>query len=342
VLVLSEFAGAAEELFNAMLVNPYDSRALADALEQALDMAPGRRRTLMEPMRQRVMKWDAEGWARAFIKDLGEQQTVMTGGPDIDEARRQVTEAIAAGRRVAFFLDYDGTLREIVPDPSAASPTEDIHAILRRLQAQENIDVTIISGRISDDLEAWLGDYPFGLIAEHGASVRHPHQGQWERLDQNVSYAWKDEVLKVLRLYESSTPGSFVEIKRTGLVWHYRRADPEFGAWKAKQLTDELVTVTASDPLHIRHGRKIVEISVAHINKGAAIMRLLEDTQYDLVLVAGDDRTDESMFQLDIPNMISIRIGEGDTLARYRVDSPAALRRFLRDVTVRSAAQASY
>jgi trehalose 6-phosphate synthase/phosphatase len=342
VLVLSEFAGAAEELFNALLVNPYDGKALADALEHALRMTPWQRGALMEPMRRRVLQWDAGNWARAFIKDLGEQPGLMHAEPDIGDARRLVSEAIGAGRRLAFFIDYDGTLREIVTDPRAAWPTDEIHAILGRLQRQENIDVTIISGRISDELEAWLGGYPFGLIAEHGANIRPAGEAGWERLDQSISYAWKEQILKVLRIYESSTPGSFVEEKRTSLVWHYRRADPEFGAWKANQLTDELVNVSANDPLHIRHGKKIVEVSATQINKGAAITRLLERNRYDLVVVAGDDLTDESMYQLDIPNLVSIRVGAGDTRARYRVDNPAAFRRFLHQALAASPAAAGW
>jgi hypothetical protein len=39
--------------------------------------------------------------------------------------------------------------------------------------------------------------------------------------------------------YTDSTPGSFIEDKRTSLVWHYRKADPEFGAWKAALLAGD-------------------------------------------------------------------------------------------------------
>jgi trehalose 6-phosphate synthase/phosphatase len=140
-----------------------------------------------------------------------------------------------------------------------------------------------------------------------------------------------DELLAVLRVYETSTPGSFIEIKRTSLVWHYRRADPEFGAWKAKQLAEELAALTANDPLHVRHGRKIIEITSSSISKGAAILRTLEERTYDLIFVAGDDQTDESMFRLDLRNLITIKVGEGDTLAHYRLPTPQAFRAFLQE-----------
>ena len=137
--------------------------------------------------------------------------------------------------------------------------------------------------------------------------------------------------MKVLLPYVASTPGSFVENKRTSLVWHYRRADPEFGTWQAHQLAEELAAVTANEALHVRHGRKIVEITAAQINKGAAVMHVLSDRTCDLIVCAGDDTTDESMFRLELRNLMTIKVGERDTQAQYRFPTPAAFRRFLED-----------
>jgi trehalose phosphatase len=63
----------------------------------------------------------------------------------------------------------------IQPEPGLAEPTPQLHALLHRLGSQPNLSITIISGRTQDDLVTWLGAYPFGLIAEHGASVRRPN-----------------------------------------------------------------------------------------------------------------------------------------------------------------------
>jgi trehalose 6-phosphate synthase/phosphatase len=331
VLVLSEFAGAAEELLGAISVNPYDAREAADAIADALKMPAEERRHRMQPMRQRVMSFDAATWARNFVDDLAARDVRADDKSHADDARAKLSAAVRAGQRIALFLDYDGTLREIERDPAAAIPTPELCQLFDLLRARDEIDVTIISGRTPNDLESFLGDYFFGLIAEHGAAIRRPKHEEWEQLDRNVSYAWMDELLKVLRVYEASTPGSFVEAKRTSLVWHYRRADPEFGAWKAKQLTEELAVLTASDPLQVRHGRKIVEITTTSVNKGAAILRILEERTYDLILVAGDDRTDESMFELDLRNLLTMKVGDGDTQARFRLPTPTSLRRFLAD-----------
>ena len=251
----------------------------------------------------------------------------MLAAPD----RRGLRRCDRQNLRIALFLDYDGTLREIVRDPAAAAPTPELRDLLERLGASPKVAVTIISGRTPEDLERFLGEYRrFGMIAEHGAAVRRPGSGEWEQLDRNVSYRWKEEVAPILRNYEEATPGSFVEEKRTSLVWHFRRSDPEFGEWKARQLVDELEAVIANQPLGARLGRKIVEVTATQVNKGAAVARLLEGQgPFELVLVAGDDVTDESMYQLELRNLIPINVGQRQTHAQCILPDPAALRRLL-------------
>lgn len=332
VLILSEFAGAAEELSNAILVNPYDTRAVAQSLRDALAMSADEKRAANKPMRERVQRYDAQHWARVFIDHLkAAEQPAPVVPESIEDAGRRMTSAVSQKNKIALFLDYDGTLREIEREPAAATPTADIYSLLDRLREQERLAVTIISGRAADDLEAWFARYPFHLVAEHGASLRRAGQSEWTKTVRNISYAWKDDLLEVLRLYEQSTPGSFIEEKRTSLVWHYRKTDPEFGSWKAHQLADELGAMMANEPVQIRHGRKIVEATAAQISKGAAVRWLLEETTHDLVVCAGDDQTDESMFELESPNFVSIKVGREPTRARYRLRDPAAFRQFLRE-----------
>jgi trehalose 6-phosphate synthase/phosphatase len=332
LLILSEFAGATEELFNALLVNPYDSAAVAGTLTHALALPIEERRNLILPMRKRVMRYDAGHWARSFIDDLmsGQISDARTPETDIREAREQVRQALSAGKRIVLFLDYDGTLREFELEPRAATPNASIEALLDRLGQQQNVDVTIISGRSQEDLEAFLGGHRFRLIAEHGASLRGPGKKEWERLDRNINYAWKEELLAIIRVYEQATPGSAIEEKRSSIVLHYRKADEEFGAWKGNQLTEELSALTANHPIRVLHGKKMVEVTAAQNNKGAAAVRVLEENDnYEVALCAGDDLTDESMFELRVPRLLTIKVGTGPTQARFRVSDPATFRQFL-------------
>jgi len=331
VLMLSEFAGAAEELSSALLVNPYDASAVAEKLREALELSEEEKRACNQPMRERVMKYDAQHWARSFIEQLT-TTTETSHVPAEDDphlATTRLREASARGERIALFLDYDGTLREIEREPRAAKPTPEIRELLGRLGEAENVAVHLVSGRSHQDLELFFPQPEFTCVAEHGATVRRAGQHAWEEWDRDVRYGWKDEIRELLRLYEQSTPGSWIEEKRTSLVWHFRRTDPEFGTWKANQLTHELGTMMANEPVKIRQGRKIVEVISAEVSKAVAIRHLLHETEHDLVLCAGDDQTDESMFEIDEPRFISIKIGPEPSRARYRLRDPAAFRKFL-------------
>ncbi|MCB1134603.1 MAG: trehalose-phosphatase, partial [Verrucomicrobiae bacterium] len=139
------------------------------------------------------------------------------------------------------------------------------------------------------------------------------------------------------------TPGSSLEIKQSSLVWHYRRAEPEYCVWRAHLLLSELTDVTANLPVIVHHGKKIVEVASQMVSKGRAVTKLLEQRTLDLVLVAGDDQTDETMFAVDhtmhgraTKEFVSVKIGGGPTRAHRRTDRDG-LRAFLREL-VRSAA----
>jgi trehalose 6-phosphate synthase/phosphatase len=333
LLILSEFAGAAEELFNALLVNPYDSAAVAGILNNALDLPVESKRKRTLPMRDRVMRYDADHWARSFIGDLASDAIRnMHAASDIRRLRDQIAREAATGQPISFFLDYDGTLREIETDPAAATPDGALKDLLNRLSRHANVDVTIVSGRPQESLETFVGSFPFRLIAEHGATAREPGRTEWERFDGKINYGWKQEILPIFRIYEQATPGSWVEQKPSSIAWHYRRANQEFGAWKANQLTEQLSALTANKPVKVRHGRKIVEATPAEISKGAAVARALEQKPgYTAAVCAGDDLTDESMFELDTPGLITIKVGGGPTKARFTVSDPATFRQLLAD-----------
>jgi trehalose 6-phosphate synthase/phosphatase len=70
VLVLSEFAGAADELANALIVNPYDVDGMADTIHHALIMGRDERRERMQSLRESVMKHDVDAWANGFLEHL--------------------------------------------------------------------------------------------------------------------------------------------------------------------------------------------------------------------------------------------------------------------------------
>ena len=117
VLILSEFAGAASELFNATMVNPYDPHHVAVTLRKAMALPAEERRQRMEPMRERVMKFDAQWWARLFVGDLASRVPCPPKRPEIAIAQREICQFVARGGKIAAFIDYDGTTSRDPADP---------------------------------------------------------------------------------------------------------------------------------------------------------------------------------------------------------------------------------
>src|SRR6266568_86209 len=111
VLVLSEFAGAAAEMTEALLVNPYDVQRTAEVFYQALTLPEEERRTRLALLRERVMTRDVHAWAKDFIARL-EQAAAKPASPALSPpgALRQALERARQAERLALLLDYDGTL----------------------------------------------------------------------------------------------------------------------------------------------------------------------------------------------------------------------------------------
>ncbi len=332
VLMLSEFAGAAEELYKAITVNPYDVDQMADRLEQALTVPEAEKIDRMQGIHERVMEYDAEYWAKTFVTEL---EKVPSTKPLRIEDEYSITETyprFQSAKKMAFFLDYDGSLREFANDPNETSPTESIIDLVRRIESVDHLDAFVVSGRSMEILKQWLGSYQLGLISEHGYRYKPASSDSIRLLHDRADLSWKLKVREVLEHFARSTPGSHVEEKISAVVWHYRRSDPEFGLFKAQQLISSLYEMLANLPVEVHHGKKIVEVTSMQVSKGAAMEYFLSQEDYDLVLCAGDDQTDESMFALTDERIVSIKIGEGDTQARYRAKDPADFRRLMNDI----------
>lgn len=328
VLVLSEFAGAAQELVNALIVNPYDKLEVANAIDEALNMELADRQERVQYMRARVMQYDADYWGQSFIGELLKSKQSLNAPTDMPSSEQAITQKILSEERVAFFLDYDGTLRGFEDEPDAAKPDDELLALLGML-SQLDIDTYIISGRSGETLEKWLGHLELTLIAEHGNRYKVANERKWHSLNSTADFSWKSAVKDIFSLYEGSTPGSTIEEKLSSVVWHYRRADPVYGSWKANQLLHDMSSMLGNLPVEIHHGKRIVEASSMHVNKGRAVEHFMKEKQYDLVLCAGDDQTDETMFRLVSDKMVTVKIGDGESQAANRVPDVNSFRELL-------------
>ncbi len=332
VLILSEFAGAAQELFNAIIINPYDTDIFVQRIHEAISLSQEDAQAMIKSMKENVIENSSENWARKFLESLTDVNIDSDFQITTDCLSTEDRHKLDRATNVVFFLDYDGTLREFENNPDTAYPTNEIFDILKRIKSKKGREIYIISGRCKEDLENWFSGFNCTLIAEHGFFWKYVKDEKWQSFKEQVDLSWKREILKILKHYALSTPGSFIEDKIASVVWHFRNSDPEFGESKARLLVDELSAMTAKMPIIVQHGKKIVEVCSQYINKGESLKYVLSNGSCDVIVCAGDDSTDEHMFQVGNSKVISIKIGKGETSAKYRFTTPSKFRNLLREL----------
>ena len=337
VLILSEFAGASSQLEEALHVNPYDIEEVGEAIKRAITMPLDEQEARMRRLRDRVAREDVHHWASTFLQALERSQArlVEAGrmwGVTSAARLREVQDRIRREERIALLLDYDGTLVPFHGDPAQAGPDQSLRVLLQRLARRPGACVHIVSGRRREELDEWLGTIPVGLHAEHGLWSRWDPGEDWRRLE-GIPMDWKEEVRPILEEFALRTQGAFVEEKESSLVWHYRRADVEYGAIQAKELHLHLMELLSNYPVQILAGEKNIEVRSYGVHKGMIVTRLLERIREPILLVAlGDDQTDEDLFGALPTDGIAVHIGRRASRASIRLADPAAARRFLEEI----------
>ena len=271
VLVLSEFAGAAQELGEALRINPYDEVGTAETIRRALEMEPEARVERMSALYTRVVRDDAAAWGARFIEGL--REATRPSRLRLRHDRRapdpvRLRAAFDAAVHRLVLLDYDGTLVSFARRPQDATPSAELQRLLTVLAARPDTTVALISGRSRVDIGRWFGHVPgLWLAVEHGALLRAPG-ADWEPLRGGADVAWKTRVRPVLEQFSASAPGAYTEEKELSLVWHYRLVDAEFGAWLAGELVATLEALLGGTELTVLHGNRVVEVRFAWANKG--------------------------------------------------------------------------
>jgi trehalose 6-phosphate synthase/phosphatase len=334
VLVLSEFAGAAAEMGEALLINPFDEERTATTIKRALALDEQERHLRMTALHSRVHRNDVFHWGERFLAAL--QDAASERGRYIDTQPQrlrpsEVRDAYLGAHRRLLIFDYDGTLVPFAKRPQQAAPPPAVLDLLSALANDPKNLVSLVSGRSAENLDRWFGKIPeLCLVAEHGAEIKTPSASTWEPLHPQPPTDWKPTVMPILEHFVDRTPGSFVEEKKYALVWHYRMAEPEFGEWLANELVSMLEAMLAETELRAFRGEKIVEVKPVWANKGEALARLLRDfPDPDFLFAAGDDRTDEDLFER-LPNKAwTVHVGAGPTRASFVVSDFQTLRRVL-------------
>jgi trehalose 6-phosphate synthase/phosphatase len=351
-LLLSEFAGSAQVLPGALLVNPWNVDGVVERLGTALELDAPERRRRLETMGRRVEALDCRKWADAFLTKLGRfslRERKHAPPPDVDgEVKTHLLRRFVRAKSRTILLDYDGTLRELEPHPDLALPTREIRSLLRELAALPATEVHIVSGRRRRNLEQWLGQLPVHLCAEHGYLARPPG-GEWRTLVE-LDLAWMRPIERLLRKVAADVPGAHVERKACSIAWHYREAEPEYGSWRAHELLNDLGQHLAGAPAEILQGQRVVEVRARGVDKGVYVRSVFPDGRApgSFVMGLGDDRTDHDLLDALPKGSIAGHVGgllpssrSGGSREHVHVVGPGEVRALLRELAASVAQSAA-
>lgn len=246
--------------------------------------------------------------------------------PDRKSDPKALDERLQQLARVPVLLvatDYDGTLAPIVEDPEQARPDRDAMVALRKLAALPHTHVTIVSGRALSNLGELTG-YPedITLIGSHGSEFDLDFVSSLPPEAAEL----RDRLIAEIRRIAEQDPAFGVEVKPASVAFHYRNASKESAERGAAQV---LAGPASWDGVHLKRGKKVLELAVVPTSKGTALDRVRRTTGASACIFLGDDRTDEDGFAHLTSRDVGVKVGEGSTIAAYRVENTRQVARTL-------------
>lgn len=232
---------------------------------------------------------------------------------------RDAARRFADGGRVLVATDFDGVLAPLVLDPSTSTPLPGTIEDLRALAAFTQTYAAVVSGRDLATLTRLTGleGSPVSRIGSHGGESSDADGGL--PLDDGQRAHLEALTAEVEQLCDGLGDGVYVEHKPTAVVLHTRRME-QGPADEAEQAALELAARHTG--LHVLHGKQVVEMSVLQADKGTALVALRDAVGATRVAYFGDDVTDEHAFTALGDGDLTVKVGDGDTAAAYRVGGP--------------------
>lgn len=324
VLVLSEFAGAADELRQAVHINPHDIDGTKSTIVDALAMSSHQQKKRMTKLRDHVREYDVKRWAKDILASVNMDIAPEEADSAVDSLSssdlRTAVGHIACHRPLLVATDFDGTLAPLVKDRDKAAPLPEAIGAIAALADVPHVHVALVSGRGLRSL-AECANPPHGthLIAGHGAEV----DGEPIRLtdDQLRTYATLQHAVEDL---VAEHPGTDVELKPTALVLHTRSADKDV----ARRATAAAVALGEEhESARTIVGKEVVEFAVVEADKGSALVALRDSLGAVATVYVGDDTTDEDAFEQLVKSPstkadLTVKVGTGRTAATHRVADP--------------------
>jgi trehalose-phosphatase len=228
------------------------------------------------------------------------------------ELRRAIVQ-IARTPRLLVACDYDGTLAPIVENPDEARPMTESVGALRSLAGLHETTTAVISGRALRDL-ATLSRLPaeVHLVGSHGSEF---DIGFVHALDDRARDLHRRLEAELERITDDTT-GIQLEIKPASIAVHTRRAEAAVAARVNDAVREGPCTW---EGVQVTEGKAVIELAVVQTDKGRALDVLRHQVGATAAVFVGDDVTDEKAFaRLSGPDL-GVKVGDGETLAEYRI-----------------------
>jgi trehalose 6-phosphate phosphatase len=227
---------------------------------------------------------------------------------------------------IALFLDVDGTLLEIAPEPDAVQVPAGLRRILQQLDSATGGALALVSGRSLDQLDRLFSPLRLSAAGVHGLERRNLG---FKIKRATPDHAALENARGRLVAFAAGHDGVLLEDKGLTLALHYRKA-PEFA--NAALAAAEAAVVASQGALMLLHGKMVCELKPPGVDKGRAIAAFLDEPPFAgrYPVFVGDDVTDEAGFvMIDQRGGVSIRIGGPPTAAAYALPDVPALHAWL-------------
>jgi trehalose 6-phosphate synthase len=329
VLVLSQFTGAARELSEAIIVNPYDADESAAALEAALDMPVREQQARMRLMRSLIGEFNVYRWAGRMLIDAAamrnrRRSTGYGRGAGINcRAGRAMT---GPPRGFAYFLDIDGTLVEFADHPSRVTLNRAVLQLVDTLHRSSGGALALITGRSINDVDRLFPGSRLPAAGLHGLE-RRAADGSLRRHAERTHAL--DLARRRLDTVIRSHPALVIEDKGLSLALHCRRA-PQLAGLAERVMRS--LQKSLGDRYCLQHGKRVVELAPAGRDKGAAIAAFMREDPFRgrTPFFIGDDVTDEYGFAtVNRMGGCAVKVGRGRTVAGWRFPDVRAVRSWL-------------
>lgn len=234
----------------------------------------------------------------------------------LDSGLRQALATVARAPQLLVACDYDGTLAPVTGDPWSVRPLPEAASALRSLALLPATTSAVISGRALRELAA-MSRLPgeVHLIGSHGSEF---DIGFVHTLEPRAR-ALQARLVDALRRITRRQPGAVLEVKPASVAVHVRQAEPA--------VADQVLARVRSGPgtwagVHVTEGTAVVELSVVPTDKGEALDVLRHRCGVTAAVFVGDDNSAEEVFARLAGPDLGIKVGDGGTLAAYRVRDP--------------------